>query len=735
MSKEVDDILREYGSKISSQIDVDSKVTDISKEYSKFKEDMMPSTTRFERWARAFGGIIRLTLSKKDKLSMQKNLEIAHLDLTSEEVTSFAFFGAFITFLVSVLIYAFVGYYYGIFGGANALFLGLGFAASLFVFYYLYMSPIRLANSWRLKAGSQMVICILYIVVYMKHTSNLERAIAFASQHLRPPLSLDLKKIFWDVEIGRFSTVKESLDHYLEFWQSNAPEFVEAIHLIESSLYEPSNSQRVHTLEKSLQVILDGVYEKMLVFSREVRNPLTNIYMLGVILPTLGLALLPLASTLLGGMIKFYHVFILFNLLVPFFVFYLASQIMLKRPGEYGESEVLELNPDYHLYKSKKPYVFAALICLPILIIGLLPFLFQQVWFLNLVNLQPDIELSVIGGDTLKGIYLFDFKDVLTKSTITTIEELQSAEKIAGPFGIGALLLSLFIPISIALFFSLSYGMRTKQLIKAREKTKELEKEFTNSLFQLGNRLGDGHPAEIAFAKVAESTKGQKTADFFRIVNVNIHHGGMSLEKAIFDNRRGAIIYYPSQLIASSMRILLESVKKGLTIAAESLMSISEYMKNIDKVTSRLRDLLAEVVSDMKGNMTFLAPLLSGIVIGLTGMIALILNKLNTIIDLVAESGEESGYMSMVGITNLFDILEMIPPYYMQIAIGVYIIQVIFILTGVLVTIDSGEDKLKKTYDLGKNLKRGILLYVLLAIIAIVSLSFLASFALGGIGG
>jgi len=104
---------------------------------------------------------------------------------------------------------------------------------------------------------------------------------------------------------------------------------------------------------------------------------------------------------------------------------------------------------------------------------------------------------------------------------------------------------------------------------------------------------------------------------------------GMSVERAIFDRRRGAIIYYPSDLIAISMRILVESSKKGLKIAAIGLMSISEYVKNIQKITNRLRDMLAEVISDMKSNMTFLAPLLSGIVVGLAAMITAILNNLS----------------------------------------------------------------------------------------------------------
>jgi len=64
-----------------------------------------------------------------------------------------------------------------------------------------------------------------------------------------------------------------------------------------------------------------------------------------------------------------------------------------------------------------------------------------------------------------------------------------------------------------------------------------------SSLFQLGNRIGDGLPAEIAFSKVMDSTKGTATEGFFRIVNENIQQLGMSLERALFDPKRGAVVF------------------------------------------------------------------------------------------------------------------------------------------------------------------------------------------------
>jgi hypothetical protein len=287
----------------------------------------------------------------------------------------------------------------------------------------------------------------------------------------------------------------------------------------------------------------------------------------------------------------------------------------------------------------------------------------------------------------------------------------------------------MFIPLGLALFFSTAYESKTKELIKEREKTKQLEMEFNNSLFQLGNRMGNGMPPELVFGGVAESSRGLMTEDFFRRVNYNIKQMGMSVEKAIFDLRRGAINYYPSDLIATSMKILVESSKKGLKIAAVGLMSISEYVKNIQKITNRLKDMLAEIISDMKSNMTFLAPLLSGVVVGLSAMITSILNKLR----LGELETTTSGGFDLGNLAGILDVLKMIPPYYLQIAIGIYLVEMIFILTGTLVTINSGEDKLEKTNKTGKNLKTGILLYFITALLSTLALFVLTSIVLGGL--
>ena len=721
-----DDIMKKYGAKIEKQMGryneavsaTGDKQTGFSQSYARFREAMTPQYSRYERWCKTFGNIFTLKVGEKDKTKIDKAIESAHLNVNASEVIVLATMILFMTLFGGILF--FVGIWL-LTGAFSLMFLFLVFVLAIFLFFYFSKAPERLAMGWRLKASSQMVPAILYIVIYMKHTSNFEKAVAFASEHLQAPLSLDFKKIFWDVEVGKYSTIKDSVDHYLESWKDYSLEFVEAFHLIESSLYEPDEGRRVEVLEKSLQVILDGVYDKMLKYTHNVKSPLTNVYMLGIVLPTLALAILPLASTMLQGAIKWYHVLLLFNVIVPFLVIYLTGNVMMQRPGGYGETSLLEKHPLYPKYKSKRPYVIGALIGLPFFIVGLIPFLWRYTNLPIWLNMARDYSWKEIGVGFMGNSGIFGIID-------------NGAGGLAGPHGALALVLSLFVPLSISIMFIIAARKKTEEIIKSRDQYKDVEKEFTSSLFQLGNRIGDGLPAEIAFSKVAESTKGTATEGFFKIVNENIQQLGMSLERALFDPKRGAVIFYPSQLVATSMKILVESAKKGLQVAARSLMSISEYVKNIKKINMRLNDLLADIISDMKSNMTFLAPLLSGIIIGLSGMITTILGSLAAMFE-----GDVGGSVAIEaaggigGLLSIFDITQMIPTYWLQIVVGIYLIQIVFILTSTLVTIKSGKDQLQVTAETGKNLKRSITLYFIVALVAIVGLSLIGAVALSGL--
>ena len=160
-------------------------------------------------------------------------------------------------------------------------------------------------------------------------------------------------------------------------------------------------------------------------------------------------------------------------------------------------------------------------------------------------------------------------------------------------------------------------------------------------------------------------------------------------------------------------------------------MSISEYVKNINKIDERLKDLLADVIADMKSTMTFLAPLLAGIVVGLGAMMILILSRLTSVVQGTPGGAEAAGTIG--SISEFFDITAMIPPYLLQLFIGIFIVEIVFILTKTLVTIASGQDKLKETYDISKNLKVAGMLYIIVALLSITLLSVIAAVSLSSI--
>src|SRR3990167_4667671 len=105
---------------------------------------------------------------------------------------------------------------------------------------------------------------------------------------------------------GAYETIKDSLENYLKTWEKWNREFIEAFHLIESSLYEPSESRRLDSLDKALSVMLSETYEKMLHYAHNLQSPVTMLHMLGVILPILGLVILPMVVNFIEE-VKWYH--------------------------------------------------------------------------------------------------------------------------------------------------------------------------------------------------------------------------------------------------------------------------------------------------------------------------------------------------------------------------------------------------------------------------------------------
>lgn len=700
---QVAELVEKYKAKLKEKLELQQLPTQqiITREYRAFKKESMPGQmTVYEKACQLSEKILNVKVKPKTALNLKESIDICHLEITSAGIISLS--------IIFPILFILLGTVFSLLIINSIFILCLFLVTGIASIFVLQKFPIYLANKWRMKASNQMVLCIFYVVTYMRHTSNLENAIEFASEHLAPPLSLDLKKILWNVETGTYESVKESLDRYLETWRKWNPEFVEAFHLIESSLYESSEDRRLTTLEKSLDTILEQTYEKMLHYAQNLKSPITMLHMLGIVLPILGLVVLPLVVSFMEN-IRWWHIAAIYNIMLPLIVYFFARKILTQRPTGYGDTDITELNPELKRYKNViikigktdlqiNPLIISIFLGAICFTIALLPLLIHWI--------DPLYEINLFLGFKVLGYR----------------ESLNFPGIIVGPYGIGASIASLMFPIGLACSIGLYYRLRSGQIIKIRKKTRQLENEFSSALFQLGNRLGDGIPAETAFSKVAAVLQDTVSGRFFELVATNISKLGMGVKEAIFNPKSGAIVYFPSEVIRSSMKVLIESVRKGPKIAAQALLNVARYIKEIHRVNERLKDLLADILSDITSQIHFMAPAIAGIVIGITSMITYILSALSANIQQLGTAGVGD---RVAQIASLFG--DGIPTYYFQLVVGIYVFQIVYILTILANGIENGEDRLQERYSLGRNLIRSTSLYVMLAFVVMMVFNLIAS--------
>ncbi len=696
-------------------------------EYLQFRNELIPDHfTFYEKACNLCEKVFPIGADPKKKIILEDALDTCHILATPSGVTSFALLFPLV-FMLTGIVTSFLITTFLMKGESTFFFIFVFIIAGVGMILPLTTLPMMLANNWRLKASNQMVMSVFYIVSYMRHTSNLELAIKFTSDHISPPLSLDFKKMIWNVEASKFPSMKSSVDNYLDGWKKYNPEYVEAMHLVESSLYETSEKKRLDTLEKSLTLILESTYEKMLHFAQELKSPIEMLHMLGVILPVLGLVILPLMIAFMEG-VKWYHIAVFYNIFLPVIVWYFGKSILSTRPSGYGQADITEINPELKKYMMVNFKLFGKEIMIDPKWISIVVFvIFFIIGISPMIMHMNNPDWDFVVNEKGSFVQTTDPEKVkAAKYTLLGYKTSKSGE-IVGPYGLGATLISLAIPLGLSLSIGLYFSLKTKKLMEIRNKTRQLESEFASALFQLGNRIGDGLPAELAFNKVAEITENTESGKFFQLVSTNIVTLGMGVEEAIFHSQYGAINKFPSALIESSMKVFIEGAKKGPDVASQSLINISTYIKEMHRVDERLKDLMSEVTSSMRGQINFLAPLISGIVIGLTSMITTILNTL----------GNQLGGFSEGDLSQSSSLLDMfgdsIPTFYFQVVVGLYVVQITYLLTQMLNIVENGYDPLNEKYLLGVNVMKSGRLYTMISFGVILMFNLIAGSVVAGL--
>ena len=249
--------------------------------------------------------------------------------------------------------------------------------------------------------------------------------------------------------------------------------------------------------------------------------------------------------------------------------------------------------------------------------------------------------------------------------------------------------------------FATYYFLLTKDRLDIREKTREIEREFTEAIYQLGNQIFTGIPIELSIEKAIKRVGSLKIRELFQRTLNNMKRMGMTFSNALFDKSYGAIRFYPSKMVKTVMKIIAESSIKGMRTASVSMLSVSKYLKGIHRTQEEVKDELSDTLSSMRFQAFFLSPLISGVVVTLAIIIIRILEELTQTIS-----------STSIAIPFL-PMKEVITPFQFVFVVAIYLVETCFILSVFINGIENGEDPIGKQSMTANSLVFGFIIFTI----------------------
>lgn len=661
-----------------------------SREYRMFRQTDKKKLTWYESFANGAEKFIKVSPDQRSSQDIQASINFTGMRISPDAVMSL-FISTILLFVVIAMAFIISTFITGMIS-MTIIIMGIGMImAGVLVGYYFYTYPKNMVKSIRVKASSQVVIAVLYMVISMRSSPNLERALRFSAANVSGELAWDMRRLIWDIEMRKYYSASQALTDYIAKWKPENEEFAEAMRLIrDSETHVPERAKAV--LDEALSVILDGTKTRMKHYAQEMKMPVMIIHMMGIVLPILGTIMAPLAAVFMADMVGPIHFIIGYNIVLPILILWFINNTLSKRPVTFSQVDISE-HPDL----PRKGKLRIGKKDLPVILIAILVLIAFLAYPVIFFAQSPELIFSGVEGE----------------------------------HSIFSLLMSLLIIMGIGFSLATYFILSNIQRSRIQSDVQSTEGDFELALFQIGNRISGGTPAELAIEHAIDDMKDLKIADMFRLILKNIRNLGMTLEDAIFNKKWGALRYYPSKLIKNVMYVVVDTAKTGVQYASESMLRIAKYLKNVRETQEYIRELLADTASSMKFQAYFLTPMITGLIVAMTDVIVKVLTTLGKYME-GAGFGDAMGVGDMTGIFG--NMGSSTSPEMFQFIVGIYLIEVIIILGIFTTRIMHGENKTVQWYSVGKILIIGLILYFLVATFSASLFGELIASALEGIG-
>jgi len=578
--------------------------------------------------------------------------------------------------------------------------------------------PLNAAETEKMNSMTYVPEIVNYLVMSMKLSPNLEKAIQFAAEHGRGKIADDFKKLLWDVDIGVYNTVEEGLDDLAYKWGDYSSVLKHALMQIRASVIEANDARRLALLDKAVADVIEGIKAEMSTYSRKLHAPAIYLYYLGVLLPLMLVIILPIGSVFTGaGLADRNLLFVLYNIIIPTATFLFARNLLKKRPPTYTPPVIPDdfpgIPPKHKLFYGKNKKTFPVLALAIIAALAVLLFSFMA----NNTITQLSFSGTDFGIDPFHMVTLEEAKNNIWGTFNDTGFEWGGIKYVTPIWMIYGVLLSVVSFISVYLYFDSKYKK------EAQDHIKKLEDEFNDAIYVLASRLGENRPMEEALSHSVKflGPGSLVGTEIFATITKNISMMGLTLRSAIFDSNYGALKHVPSNLIQSAMTILSDSVELGTNVAARSIMSLSSQIRDSKKIDENLRKMLEDLTSMMNSMAIMIAPMVLGIT---TALQKIVLNALTNITKATSPGGA-SAAMGTGGMGNMLSgagsaqqAANIINPTDFLLIIGFYVIELVIILMYFTMNIQEGDNKIIVKMAIAKILPVAIIFFIISTLLA-----------------
>ncbi len=313
----------------------------------------------FEKYAKIankyFTWLVRYNDKTKEKIKKYfsneyiDNLIFSDLQVEPYDILLLSYTGAFISFILLLFfdLLIFLSYGFNI-DKIDVFTIILMFSVTIFfpilIMNFLANYPKTYARYIKIHSLGDIPEVLSYLVMYLKLVPNLENSVKFAASESNTSLAYDLRKMLWDMQIRVYHGIDDALTSFATSWGKWSEYFKRALHLIRSSVQEKNEPSRIVTLNRALDVALEGTREMMNKYVNSLHQPAMVIYSIGIMIPLALVAMLP-AAGLVGMKITIFQVFFLYNIILPTFIFIYIRKILLKRPATFNPPTIAADHP------------------------------------------------------------------------------------------------------------------------------------------------------------------------------------------------------------------------------------------------------------------------------------------------------------------------------------------------------------------------------------------------------